>query len=305
MDFPTARAIFFAPPAEGAPTPVPFTGTPSPARRLRDAIEPLACVSIWSEEAAQRYVELGLDDWFAAYVWQRVSALGTPPTPLAVTGMGVWPAGLIGQLYEAAAAVIPRDEVIRARVDGAGETLRRRLGDIDDDAARVVAALRRGIDAADSAARPMFSGLSADPWPDDALAQLVHACHLLREHRGDSHLAVCAVAGLDPVEMNILTGLYCGYPIFAYGATRTWSDEQQLAAAERLRARGLVDGGALSAEGLRYRAGLEAQTDAMQQSIIDAIGPDLDVHIKQLDSWSNALIAADGAPSDPAKRAAG
>ena len=71
MDFPTARAIFFAPPAEGAPTPVPFTGTPSPARRLRDAIEPLACVSIWSEEAAERYVELGLDDWFAAYVWQR------------------------------------------------------------------------------------------------------------------------------------------------------------------------------------------------------------------------------------------
>ena len=86
---------------------------------------------------------------------------------------------------------------------------------------------------------------------------------------------------------------------------RTWSDEQQLAAAERLRARGLVDGEALSAEGLRYRAGLEAQTDAMQQSIIDAIGPDLDVHVKQLDSWSNALIAADGAPSDPAKRAAG
>ena len=79
--------------------------------------------------------------------------------------------------------------------------------------------MRRGIDAADAVARPMFSGISADPWPDDALAQLVHACHLLREHRGDSHLAVCAVAGLDPVEMNILTGLYCGYPIFAYGAT--------------------------------------------------------------------------------------
>ena len=305
MDFQTARAIFFAPPAAGAPTPTPFTGTPSPARRLRDAIEPLACVSIWSEEAAARYVELGLDDWFAAYVWLRVSALGTPPTPLAVSGMGVWPAALIGQLYEAAAAAIPRDEVIHARIEGAGQTLRRRLGDIDEDAARVVTALRRGIDAADTVARPMFAGLSADSWPEDTLAQLVHACHLLREHRGDSHLAVCAVACLDPVEMNILTGLYCGYPIFAYGATRTWSDDQQQAAAERLRARGLVDGEALSAEGLRYRAGLEAQTDAMQQSIVEAIGPDLDTHVKQLDTWSNALIAADGAPSDPAKRAAG
>jgi hypothetical protein len=42
-------------------------------------------------------------------------------------------------------------------------------------------------------ARPMFAGLSAAPWPGDAIAALVHACHLLREHRGDSHLAVCAV----------------------------------------------------------------------------------------------------------------
>jgi hypothetical protein len=303
MEFLTPRAIFFAPPAEGAPTPTAFTGTPAPARRLRDGIEPLAGVSIWSEEAAARYVEQGLDDWFAAYVWQRVSALGTPPTPLAVTGMGVWPANLIGQLYEAAAAVIPRDEVIRARIDGAGHTLRRRVGDIDDDAARVVTASRRGIDAADTTARPMFSGLSADPWPGDILAQLVHACHLRRAHRGDSHLAVCALAGLDPVEMNLLTGVYCGYPIFAYGATRTWSQEQQ-AAADRPRARGLVDGEARALRGCatgpvwRHRP-----TPSSSRS--SAMGPDLDIHIKQLDSWSNALIATDGAPSDPAKRAAG
>lgn len=305
MDFQTARAFFFAPPDPGAPTPTPFTGTPSPARRLRDAIEPLACVSIWSEEAAERYVELGLDDWFAAYVWERVAALGTPPTPLAVTGMGVWPAEVIGPLYETAAAAIPHDDVVRARIDGAGATLRRRLGDIDTDAGRVVTALRRGIDAAATTARPMFSGLLAEPWPDDPLARLVHACHLLREHRGDSHLAVCAVAGLDPVEMNILTGLYCGYPLYAYVSTRSWPEEQQHAAADRLRARGLVDGDQLSAEGMRYRAELEAQTDAMQQSIVDAIGADLDMHVKQLDGWSGALIAADGAPPDPARRAAG
>jgi hypothetical protein len=169
----------------------------------------------------------------------------------------------------------------------------------------VVEALRRGIEAADATARPLFAGLTAEPWPGDVAAQLVHACHLLREHRGDSHLAVCALAGLDPVEMNILTALYCGYEPLTYTATRGWTQEQMTAALERLRGRGLVLGASLSEEGVRFRHHLEAHTDAMQQSIIDAVGSHLDSHIKQLDAWSNALIAAGGAPPDPAKRAAG
>lgn len=304
MDYQTVRDIFFAEPDPDAPTPVPFV-SPSPARQLRDAIEPLACQAIWSPEAAQRYVELGLTDWFAAYVWERAAALGTPPTPLAVAGLGVFAPGLAGPLYESAVAVLSRDDVVRVRLEEPGRTVRRLLGDIDADATRVVTALRRGIDAADATARPMFAGLSADPWPADALARLVHACNLLREHRGDSHLAACAVAGLDPVEMNILTGLYCGYPLLAYVATRGWSDAEQGAAVDRLRSRGLIDGDELSAAGLTLRVGLEEQTDAMQRSVIDAIGPDLDAHVKQLDTWSNALVAAGGAPPDPAKRAAG
>lgn len=169
----------------------------------------------------------------------------------------------------------------------------------------MVEVLRRGIEAADATARPLFAGLTAEPWPQDVAAQLVHACHLLREHRGDSHLAVCALAGLEPVEMNILTALYCGYEPLTYTATRGWTQEQMTEALERLRTRGLVSGSSLSEEGLRFRHHLEAQTDAMQQSIIDAVRSHLDSHIKQLDAWSNALIAAGGAPPDPAKRAAG
>lgn len=76
-------------------------------------------------------------------------------------------------------------------------------------------------------------------------------------------------------------------------------------ALERLQGRGLVWGSSLSEEGLRFRHHLEAQTDAMQQSIIGALGSHLDSHIEQLDAWSNALIVTGGAPPDPAKRAAG
>jgi hypothetical protein len=304
MDYRTVRGIFFAEPKPGAPPPLATT-TGTPARRLRDAIEPLACQSIWSEEAAERYVELGLDDWFAAYIWERTAALGMPPTALAVMAMGVWNAELIGPLFDKAVAAISREDIVATRSTAPGATVRRLLGNIDAEAAQVVEVLRRGIEAADVTARPLFAGLTAEPWPEDVAAQLVHACHLLREHRGDSHLAVCAVAGLDPIEMNILTALYCGHEPLTYTATRGWTQEQMTEALERLRARGLVSGSSLSEEGLRFRHHLEAQTDAMQQSIIDAVGSPLDSDIKQLDAWSNALIAAGGAPPDPARRASG
>jgi hypothetical protein len=298
------RALFFAAASEPRPLP-PAAAGPSPARALRDAIEPLACLSIWSPEAAEAYAALGLDDYFAAYVWQRTAALGTPPAPLAVVALGVFTADLITPEYEAGRAALSRDDVVGVRIEAPGRTLRRVLGDIDDDAARAVTLLRRGVEAADRTARPLFTGLSADPWPDDSLAGLVHACHLLREHRGDSHLAVCAVEGLDPVEMNVLTELWCGYAFRSYTATRGWSDAEIDAAADRLRARGLLAGDRMTEEGLSYRAELERRTDRMQQSLVDAIGGELGTLTKQLCAWSDALVAADAAPPDPAKRFAG
>ena len=50
------RAAFFAPnPGQQE------TGWDSPARRLRDAVEPLATVSFWAEPVYDRYAALGLD----------------------------------------------------------------------------------------------------------------------------------------------------------------------------------------------------------------------------------------------------
>ncbi len=213
--------------------------------------------------------------------------------------------GLIGPPYETGSAALAGADVTRIRREAPGATVRAVLGDVGAEAARAVAVLRRGLDAADATARPLFTGLAAEPWPDDEFAALVHACNLLREHRGDSHLAACAVAGLDPVQMNVLTELYCGYRLGEYTPTRGWSAEQIDDAVAGLRARGLIDGELLSAAGLAFRDGLEEQTDAMQQSIVDAVGPDLDSVTKQLHTWSDTLIAADAAPSDPAKRAAG
>ena len=71
------------------------------------------------------------------------------------------------------------------------------------------------------------------------------ACGLVREHRGDSHVAAAAAAGLNPVEMNILTELWVGMPLLSYTATRGWAPEVMQRAVESLELCGwLRDGGA-------------------------------------------------------------
>src|SRR5204863_3427781 len=119
------------------------------------------------------------------------------------------------------------------------------------------------VAGADGTGRPLFSGLRRQAWPDGAIGRLWRSCELLREHRGDGHVAACIVRGLTPVEMNIMTELWVGMPLGSYTATRGWSAEQIDRAVEALvRRRWLADDG-LTVDGTAVRAEIEATTDAM------------------------------------------
>lgn len=137
------------------------------------------------------------------------------------------------------------------------------------------------------------------------MARLWRACEQFREHRGDSHVAVCVAAGLDAVEMNVLTELWVGMPFGSYSASRGWDQAALDAAAERLGALGWLDGLEISAAGCSFRDGLEAQTDRLQQSIIDDLGPSVDDITAKLDDWSRRCIDAKAFPPNVFKRAAG
>ena len=204
--------------------------------------------------------------------------------------------------YERGSA-IGREALLEARVDATAVSLRGVLGDIDVSPA--VTALRRGVEAADGTGRTLFSGLLSLSWPDDPAAQLWRACNLLREHRGDSHLAASINAGLDPVAMNILTELWLRMPLGPYTATRGWSEPRIAAAASELEQRGLIASGALTAAGRHFRDDIEERTDAMEQRIVLAIGDDLEALVAHLQEWSKLCIAAKTFTSDVFKRAAG
>ena len=301
MDYQTIVAGRFQPQPEEMPAPGPLTA-PRPPRRLRDAIEPPAMHAVWSRATNERLAAFGLS-FFEAYVWGRAAALGEPPADLVVATFGVFEPCLLAGAYEAARRRVGRAELLEARTQATSASLRAVLGDADLTGA--VAQLRRGLAAADVTARPLFAGLRSLDWPADPAGQLWRACDLLREYRGDSHLAACISAGLDPVSMNILTELWVGMPLGSYIGTRGWDPPAIAAAVARLQARGWLADHALTDAGRRLREDIEECTDEQAQPIVDAIGDDFEPLVAQLDAWSATCIAAQAFPPSVFKRAAG
>ena len=302
MDYDAAIEAFYAPSPAGSAPPPPST---HPARRLRDAFEPVAMHAVWSRQTYDALSAMGLN-FLTGYVWGRASGMGEPAAGVVVSSFACFEPGLITALYEEARAKVSRGDLVAAREEATIASLRATLDDVDDDeVSGVVTALRRGIDAADGTGRPLFSGLVSQPWPEHPVGQLWRACDIIREHRGDTHVAACVAAGVDAVAMNILTELWLGLPLHAYSASRAWPTETLDATADQLRGGGLMEGDKLSKEGRRLREDIEARTDAGQRSVVGAIGPDLEDIIPKLDAWSSACVEAKLFPPSIHKRAAG
>jgi helix-turn-helix protein len=303
MDYAEARTAFFQPRDAGAPQ-AGTSGWRSPARTLRDALEPIATVCFWSEPAYDAYAAQGLD-FLQGYVWARGSVLGEPEGTVVAAAFGVFEPGLIAALYDAGRAVCGLVDVRAAKEAGAVTALREVLGGSPDGLDVAVEALRRGAAAADCTGRPLHAGLLALPWPDEPLGRLWHAATILREHRGDSHLATSVAHGLTGLEANLLTELWVGWAPHAYAGSRAWSPEAMDAATAVLTTRGLIADGALTAEGRALREGIEETTDRLVQPVVDAIGDDLPGVLKFLDGWSQQIVERGWFPPDPYKRASG
>jgi len=302
MDYAEARETFFQPAAAGA-VDVGTAGWRSPARRLRDAIEPLAMVFVWSELTYQEYTARGLD-FLSGYAWARASLLGEPAPGVVVATFGVFEPGLLSELYEAGRRACSREEIQAARQAGVTASLRAALGE-PAQAPHVAGLLRDAAQAVALTGRPLFAGVCGLSWPQDELTQLWQACMMLRELRGDSHLAACAAAGLTGLEANIMTEMQVGWPYRAYTSTRGWSTDAMDRAESALTQRGLISGHALTAAGASLRADIEESTDRQLAPAINAIGPYVETLIPLLDGWSAQVTDRGWFPPDPYKRASG
>jgi hypothetical protein len=279
--------------------------TETPARRLRDAIEPIAMVHVHSEEAREHYEAIGLDR-FSGYVLGRAGTLGLAPTPLVLATFGVFEPETLAGVYESALTTASVPDVLAAKQAGAARCLHRVLGEPGRDVEEVVAVLRGGVGRAPLVGKPLFAGLSALDWPGDAWSRLWHAANLLREFRGDAHLAALVAHGIGALESNLLTEALVGIDLRSYTRTRSWPEEAIDAAVDDLVDRALLTrDGTLTTRGAALRHDIEDATEAVLDDVLEGMEHGLDLVVERCTTWSRELRREGAFPDDDGKLLAG
>ncbi|MEJ8641530.1 hypothetical protein WKI68_08635 [Streptomyces sp. MS1.HAVA.3] len=171
------------------------------------------------------------------------------------------------------------EQALAARLRAADGTLRRLLGTETVESPELAEAAdlaMRATEACTRHARPLYAAHADLPVPEEPHLRLWHATTLLREHRGDGHLAALLLAGLDPVEALIShTATGKGMTPKWLKAQRGWTQDDLDAAADRLRGRGILDAdGELTEEGKAVRERLEADTDRLDAAPYEHLGAD-------------------------------
>jgi hypothetical protein len=124
--------------------------------------------------------------------------------------------------------------------------------------------LRIAAERADTGGRVLSAANAALPWPDQPIEVLWHATTLLREHRGDGHVAALVTHGLDPVETLVWRTALGGYDRAGMQAARGWTDAEWVAAELRLKQRGWLDhDGAANELAREAHTEVEAVTDRL------------------------------------------
>lgn len=144
--------------------------------------------------------------------------------------------------------------------------------------------------------RPLFGGHADLPWPERTHLRLWHAVTLLREFRGDGHVASLLSAGLSGIEA-VASYAATGDEFEAafYRRSRGWGEEAWASAEEALVRRGWLADGSLTEAGLAAREGIEATTDRLTMAPWFTIGEDDADRLRQtVRPWSRPIVAAGG-----------
>jgi hypothetical protein len=192
------------------------------------------------------------------------------------------------------------DTIFAARRDGAVAQLERVLGAPNDQLGRAIELLYRTVDPLRPEGRPLFAGLRSR-WDDPVAAwtRFFHLGDMLREFRGDAHVAAWTSMELDAVQIGLLTEAYIALPLRTYIRTRAWDDRELDAAEARLVARGWMHDGALTDDGRAGREAIETATDRALRPALDVLGDGADELFSILEPWGAAMREAGGYITGP------
>ncbi|MET8469247.1 hypothetical protein ABZY90_32725 [Streptomyces sp. NPDC006422] len=249
------------------------------ARRCHNVLNPFHSTHYFSPDLGKELAAIGVTDSSAAYLAARSA-------PMGAVGAGTVTSTFYNFNHELVARHVPAvwetaspEAVLAARARAVDSTLRRLLGEeriASPEMAEAAELALRATEACTRHARPLYAAHADLDVPDAPHLAYWHATTLLREHRGDGHIAVLLGAELDPVEAlvsHVATGK--GMAPKWLLATRGWDRAEYDAAAERLRARGLLTADeelTLTEEGVTLRAEIEHRTDALDRAPYHHLG---------------------------------
>jgi hypothetical protein len=137
------------------------------------------------------------------------------------------------------------EKVITARFEGVDAALRRLLGEdviASPEVSEAAELARAASDGCTPEGRPLYAVHADLQWPAEPHLVLWHAITLLREFRGDGHIAALVAGGLSGLGALIThTATGKGFLVPAAKATRGWSHEQWNAELASLGERDIVD----------------------------------------------------------------
>jgi hypothetical protein len=255
-------------------------GAAALGRRLFEVVEPLAVVTYMADEPTEAVMALGAGGVWDAYFAGRAAPLGrdAPPEVVHALFYGFAPGEVARHIPRVWDRVTP-EAANAARQAGTVAALRRILGPLADGpgvARAAELALKAGTSAS-TEGRALYAAVRTlpVPGPEEPLARLWHGCNLLREHRGDGHIAALVTNGVGGTEAHVLHALSEGLPAERFGRVSHLPPAQLAAVVDGMRARGLVGAdGWLTDAGRQTKERVETLTDELAAPAYGALTPD-------------------------------
>ncbi|MDD7939082.1 MarR family transcriptional regulator [Actinomycetospora lutea] len=268
------------------------------ARRMFELLEPICLVTFFAQESNEELAALGHRTYWDGYFASRAAPLGRVPAEVVHAAFYSFADGEVARHIPSAWETVAPMTSFAAWERGSAASVRRILGDELAGSPGLVRAAdltTKAARGAPTAGRVMYAGWRTLPVPDDPVTRLWHSATMLREHRGDGHVAALVGAGIGGTEAHVLSALDMGiHPPESFGRIHHLPRPRLAAVMDGLRGRGLVDAeGRFTDAGRATKDRIEALTDELAAPPYDALAPaERDELIAVLEPLAARLVAA-------------
>jgi hypothetical protein len=239
-------------------------GAADTARRMWRLFEPIHAVTYFSPEALAAYQEAGLRGFWRGYFAGRSAPFGPVGAAPVLACFFSFAPVIVNRALPAVWDMITPEDALTARTAGAIAALTRINAGAGLDAAALAKAndlIEQAISTLDHAGRILGAVNAAQPVPSDPYGQLWRAATIVREHRGDGHIAALVAAGLGACE-TIAWRCANDLQRTVLQTARGWTDDEWNAALAGLIERSWLDStGQPTALGIEVFRDIEHRTD--------------------------------------------